>query len=88
MSVIYRNSLLKGIHNFIHLNLTIALALALLVFVTGIETATGNEVSQTSNLHYEVYLVYSYNVMVKKFSTNASLLYFNYHLGLFFRKSI
>jgi len=53
MSVIYRNSLLKGIHNFIHLNLTIALALALLVFVTGIETATGNEVSQTSNLHYE-----------------------------------
>jgi len=57
MSVIYRNSLLKGIHNFIHLNLTIALALALLVFVTGIETATGNEVSQTSNLHYEECMV-------------------------------
>ena len=36
---------MKGIHNFIHLNLAIALAFALLVFVTGIETATESDVS-------------------------------------------
>ena len=35
----------KGIHNFIHLNLAIALSLALLVFVSGIEGALNNEVS-------------------------------------------
>ena len=36
----------KGIHNFVHLNLAIALLLALITFVSGIETATGNEVRQ------------------------------------------
>ena len=34
----------QGIHNFIHLNLAIALLLALITFVGGIETATENEV--------------------------------------------
>lgn len=43
--LIYRNSLFKGIHNFIHLNLAIALSLALLVFVCGIEGALNNKVS-------------------------------------------
>ena len=42
---IYRNTLLKGIHNFIHLNLAIALLLALIIFVSGIERATESEVS-------------------------------------------
>ena len=42
---IFRNTLLEGIHNFIHLNLAVALILALIVFVTGIETATESEVS-------------------------------------------
>ena len=42
---IHRNTLLKAIHNFIHLNLAIALTLALIVFVSGIETATESEVS-------------------------------------------
>ena len=42
---IHRNTLLKGTHNFIHLNLAIALTLALIVFVSGIETATESEVS-------------------------------------------
>ena len=37
---------MKGIHNFIHLNLAIALLLALIVFVSGIDTATDGEVSQ------------------------------------------
>ena len=41
----HRNTILKGIHNFIHLNLAIALFLALLVFVSGIEPATENRVS-------------------------------------------
>ena len=36
----------QGIHNFIHLNLAIALLLGLVTFVSGIETATGNEVKQ------------------------------------------
>ena len=43
--VVYRTTLLKGIHNFIHLNLAVALILALIVFVCGIETATEQEVS-------------------------------------------
>ena len=42
----YRIPLLKEIHNFIHLNLTIALFIALLIFVIGIELATGNEVRE------------------------------------------
>ena len=42
---ICRNTLLEGIHNFVHLNLAIALILALVVFVSGIETATESEVS-------------------------------------------
>ena len=31
--------------NFVHLNLAIALSLALVVFVSGIQTATDNDVS-------------------------------------------
>ena len=42
---IHRKTIFKGIHNFIHLNLAIALLLALIVFVSGIETATKSEVS-------------------------------------------
>ena len=34
----------QGIHNFVHLNLAVALLLALITFVSGIETATENEV--------------------------------------------
>ena len=45
MYSVYRGSLLKGIHNFVHLNLTIALAIALIVFIAGMETARGSNVS-------------------------------------------
>ena len=38
------------LHNFVHLNLCIALALGLLLFLTGIQTATGNIVRLTSKL--------------------------------------
>ncbi|XP_065913056.1 uncharacterized protein [Dysidea avara] len=37
--LVYRKTIFKGIHNFIHLNLAIALFLALVVFVSGIEPA-------------------------------------------------
>jgi len=36
---------MKGIHNYIHLNLSIALLLALVIFVSGIETANDTDVS-------------------------------------------
>ena len=49
---IYRNTLLKGIHSFIHLNLAIALLLALIVFVSGIETATKSEVSLYTYMYF------------------------------------
>ena len=44
MSTFHRNTILKEIHNFVHLNLAIALFLALTVFVAGIETANKNKV--------------------------------------------
>ena len=37
--------MLKGVHNFVHINLSIALLLALIVFVAGIETAADNQVA-------------------------------------------
>ena len=45
-----RKSLFKGIHNFVHLNLSVALSSALLVFVSGIEGAVDNNVSVSSYL--------------------------------------
>ncbi|XP_065912162.1 latrophilin-like protein LAT-2 [Dysidea avara] len=53
--VIYRDALLKDTHNFIHCNLTIALLLALTVFVTGIELATEHKTAckvVAALLHY------------------------------------
>ena len=41
----------KAKHNKIHLNLSIALLLGLIVFVGGIETAKNNEVSRAFNVH-------------------------------------
>ena len=41
---------MEGIHNFIHLNLAIALIMALIVFVSGIETATESEVSSVLHI--------------------------------------
>ena len=40
----YRKQLFEKPHNFVHLNLAIALFLAFLVFVAGIESAKHNEV--------------------------------------------
>ena len=42
---IYRGTTLTEKHNLVHLNLAIALLLAVIVFATGIETAKSNEVS-------------------------------------------
>jgi len=38
-------------HNFVHLNLAIALSLALITFLAGIETAVESEVSKVLNLY-------------------------------------
>ena len=40
-----RKELIQKLHNFVHLNLCIALSLGLLLFLTGIQTATANIVS-------------------------------------------
>ena len=45
----YRKSVFKARQHMIHLNLAIALLLGLIVFVSGIETASGNRVSQTTS---------------------------------------
>ena len=45
--LILSRSIYQGIHNFIHLNLAIALFLALAVFVSGIEPASDSRVSVT-----------------------------------------
>ena len=42
--------MLDGILNFVHLNLAIALIMALIVFVSGIETATESEVSSVLHI--------------------------------------
>ena len=60
-AIIYycRNTLTEGILVFVHFNLIIALFIALLIFVGGIETATGNEV------HNYYVAIYSYvHIMV------------------------
>ena len=49
-----RKTLLKGIHHFIHTNLAIALLLALIVFVSGIETARDSDVRMP---HYSLAIV-------------------------------
>ena len=54
----------KGRHNKIHLNFSLALLLGLIVFVSGIETATDNEVSII--LMYSVcmsFLTYNNNII-------------------------
>ena len=45
ISIQNRKTIFKEIQNFVHLNLAIALSLALVVFVIGIQTATENDVS-------------------------------------------
>ena len=50
-----RNTLLNGIHSFIHLNLAIALFLALIIFVSGIEAASENDVSSCIQISIKYY---------------------------------
>ncbi|XP_065916114.1 uncharacterized protein [Dysidea avara] len=61
--LIYRNTILKGTHNFVCLNLAIALLLSLLVFVGGIKGGTYNNVVCTvvaALLHYLFTAVFSW----------------------------
>ena len=52
MLILCRKTIFKGIHNFIHLNLAIALFLALVVFVSGIEPAADSRVSINCTASY------------------------------------
>ena len=45
LAIAFRQELLKKLNNFVHLNLCIALACGLLVFLTGIEGAKSVDVS-------------------------------------------
>ena len=47
----YRKELIQKVHNFVHLNLCIALALGLFLFLTGVQTATANVVNGLMNIH-------------------------------------
>ena len=51
-----RNELIQKLHNFVHLNLCIALSLGLLLFLTGIQTATANIVSDRQT--NRIYIIY------------------------------
>ena len=42
----------KGTHNFIHFNLALSLLIALVIFISGIETAKGNKVILSLMLTY------------------------------------
>ena len=48
----YRKELIQKVHNFVHLNLCIALALGLFLFLTGVQTATANVVNGLMNILY------------------------------------
>ena len=54
--VVCRRELYKKVVNFVHLNLSIALICGLLVFVTGIQTATWSKVSSRTCIHTYVYV--------------------------------
>ena len=41
-----REKLLSSVHSFVHLNLALSLLLGYVVFVSGLETAVGSEVSE------------------------------------------
>ena len=52
--IIYRKKLFQAVHMFVHLNLAISLLLGYLVFMVGIETATGSAVSIAVNIKISI----------------------------------
>ena len=52
----YRKELIQKVHNFVHLNLCIALALGLFLFLTGVQTATANVVNGLMNIHTYIHV--------------------------------
>ena len=64
----YRRALKKGVLLYIHINFVISLSLALAVFVVGIESATGYNVSDIFvhliNFSYVHIIVYYNNEMI------------------------
>ena len=47
-----RKELFEKVHNFIHLNLAIALCLGYIVFVSGVDNAAVNRVQLMTGVHY------------------------------------
>ena len=52
----YRKQLFVAVHNFVHLNLSIALLLGYLVFAVGVELAARNEV-WTQSMYNDIHSV-------------------------------
>ena len=42
--ILFRKSIYKGTHNFIHFNLSMSLMIGLIIFISGVETAKDNKV--------------------------------------------
>ncbi|XP_065911131.1 latrophilin-like protein LAT-2 [Dysidea avara] len=95
--IIFRKTFNSTVHNFTHLNLTIALLLALTVFVSGVETATKHRAACTvvaALLHYFFTAVFTwmlcegiilYILLVKVFNTGVGqrkLFFFTLGWGL------
>ncbi|XP_065895640.1 adhesion G protein-coupled receptor L4-like [Dysidea avara] len=63
--IVWRKRAFKGKQHLVHLNLSIALLLALITFVSGVETATDNRpacIFVTSLLHYLFLAVFSWSL--------------------------
>ena len=52
--VIHRKKLFQAVHMFVHLNLAISLLLGYLIFMFGIETATGSAVSIAATIKISI----------------------------------
>ena len=67
--IYYRRNSLKSKHNIVHLNLSIALLIGLILFVSGIENSTGSEVSCYS------YCIIEWCFVVQRSSPNIDMHY-------------
>ena len=58
LHILYRKSVFNLIQHFVHLNLSIALLLGLLTFVSGIETASEYRVSHHVTFRMFIYFLF------------------------------
>ena len=74
--------LFVAVHNFVHLNLAIALLLGLIVFVAGIETAVGNRVSVLQKLYHHTFMYTATSDLIPHSSSSC---YFSFFFSSFSR---